>query len=656
MEPDQEPGAQQPVHAPMRRSATGGCWIVLPGILSTLGHLVFVSLLLSKWESLEDVNGGPLNFTSSFDGLPTDAAGPSWFSVFAPSWIAELIVVAMATCTVFSLPQTARNLRLLHVNSIAQSILCALFQVLFAFRLTVRRGSWFLVFSPWYMAMLVQVGLHYRKNADARGRRPGFPIGILHLLALVVSFKLEGAFNYASSSWANVLWPLWGVAGFFLLSLLLGLCCGLPCLMRRDAQVRCHLLCMFSALLLLLCSVVLPGLLALIRLTLWLDGKRSMAARDILVPYLIAVSIVLLLLCVSLAIVSFSSALRARGGLGAGDGAGDGSDEDGSMAELLSSMPAPTALVRESSTLFRRVSSATLDKYEQRHLSSGDRLLVQSSAGADDRSSNMSDSSGDGGVELGELRTPASLEAAAAAAAIRPPNAELAEIRVDLATPEPRAGAAGSSAIDALGAPASSDATAPVAAAAAAVADVTEAALTAAAGGGSGHSLADSSEGVRRDGKLVDDEGDEDGLGGELCWICCQGEREAVLLECGHGGICFSCALRCARKRPPLCPMCRSPIQQIVRIAGPATLVDGELVVPASAGNCAPASTGASATTNASGTAGGSSGSGVAAAPADAPGTDAAADRATGPGADEAGARLSDVMARRASDEVPLMR
>lgn len=566
---DAEPGL--PVHPQAHARRHGGCWIVLPGILTTLGHLIFIALLLAKWEALEAANGGVLNFTAGFTSPAAELplAGPSWFSVFAPSWVAELVVCAMGACTVASLPHTAHNLRLLHINSIAQSMLCALFQLLFAFRLTIERGSWFLVFSPWYMAMAAQTSLHYRKTTDGRGRRPGFPIGILHLLALVVSFKLEGAFNYDKSSWANVLWPLWGVAGFFLLSLALGVCCGLPCLLRRDAQVRCHLLCMFSALLLLLCSVVLPALLAAVRLTMWLDGDASIECRAILVPYLIAVSIVLLLLCVSLAIVSFSSAVRARGL--AGGSSADGDDDDGNaLAELFSSLPAPKALVRESSTLFRRVSSATMDKFEARHpeldhdsLLSRHRQRDGDSAGgggADDRSSEGSNASAEHAIELGEL--PACLPRQCEEGAVRPPVGELGEICVDQPLAEPgtegaeAGGGAGGTARDG-----DSDG-------------------DGAHGDGGAASSGSADGGVRRNGKLVDaDDEEEDGLGGEFCWICCQGPREAVLLECGHGGICFSCAERCARTRPPLCPMCRTRITQIVRIAGPAEMVDGEVLV-----------------------------------------------------------------------------
>tara|TARA_B110001452_G_scaffold36138_1_gene27718 strand:+ start:266 stop:523 length:258 start_codon:yes stop_codon:yes gene_type:complete len=51
-----------------------------------------------------------------------------------------------------------------------------------------------------------------------------------------------------------------------------------------------------------------------------------------------------------------------------------------------------------------------------------------------------------------------------------------------------------------------------------------------------------------------------------LCWICFEGPRDAVLLECGHGGICHSCAQRVFRKKNRLCPMCRQPVTQVVHI------------------------------------------------------------------------------------------
>ena len=55
-------------------------------------------------------------------------------------------------------------------------------------------------------------------------------------------------------------------------------------------------------------------------------------------------------------------------------------------------------------------------------------------------------------------------------------------------------------------------------------------------------------------------------LDDDVCAICFTGPRDAVLLECGHGGICFACAKRCMRKKGRECPMCRAPVEQVVQI------------------------------------------------------------------------------------------
>jgi len=64
---------------------------------------------------------------------------------------------------------------------------------------------------------------------------------------------------------------------------------------------------------------------------------------------------------------------------------------------------------------------------------------------------------------------------------------------------------------------------------------------------------------------LADDEERGD-ASDSLCWICFEGQRDAVLLECGHGGICFACAQRCFKKKGRICPMCRQPVTQVVHI------------------------------------------------------------------------------------------
>ena len=49
-----------------------------------------------------------------------------------------------------------------------------------------------------------------------------------------------------------------------------------------------------------------------------------------------------------------------------------------------------------------------------------------------------------------------------------------------------------------------------------------------------------------------------------VCWVCYEGPREAVLMECGHGGVCYSCAKRIFRKKGRLCPICRQRITTVL--------------------------------------------------------------------------------------------
>lgn len=69
--------------------------------------------------------------------------------------------------------------------------------------------------------------------------------------------------------------------------------------------------------------------------------------------------------------------------------------------------------------------------------------------------------------------------------------------------------------------------------------------------------------------------------GGIVCWICESGPREAVFLECGHGGVCYPCARKCWNsQRNHGCPVCRQPVTQVVRIAPEETPgADGQLIV-----------------------------------------------------------------------------
>ncbi|CAD8094910.1 unnamed protein product [Paramecium sonneborni] len=50
------------------------------------------------------------------------------------------------------------------------------------------------------------------------------------------------------------------------------------------------------------------------------------------------------------------------------------------------------------------------------------------------------------------------------------------------------------------------------------------------------------------------------------CIICCEKPSNAVLMNCGHGGICYQCAIQMAQKSKE-CFLCRQNIQEIYEIA-----------------------------------------------------------------------------------------
>lgn len=49
----------------------------------------------------------------------------------------------------------------------------------------------------------------------------------------------------------------------------------------------------------------------------------------------------------------------------------------------------------------------------------------------------------------------------------------------------------------------------------------------------------------------------------EPCYVCYETEATAVLLNCGHSGICVQCA---KKLKPRLCPICRKPIEKTVQL------------------------------------------------------------------------------------------
>jgi hypothetical protein len=53
----------------------------------------------------------------------------------------------------------------------------------------------------------------------------------------------------------------------------------------------------------------------------------------------------------------------------------------------------------------------------------------------------------------------------------------------------------------------------------------------------------------------------------KICEMCCENNCNAVIMECGHGGICYECSLE-LWKTTGFCHMCRGNISQVLQIEG----------------------------------------------------------------------------------------
>lgn len=55
-------------------------------------------------------------------------------------------------------------------------------------------------------------------------------------------------------------------------------------------------------------------------------------------------------------------------------------------------------------------------------------------------------------------------------------------------------------------------------------------------------------------------------LTGEECLICCDRPVDSVLYACGHMCVCSDCGVKLTETSNPSCPVCRSPIRDIIKI------------------------------------------------------------------------------------------
>jgi hypothetical protein len=68
----------------------------------------------------------------------------------------------------------------------------------------------------------------------------------------------------------------------------------------------------------------------------------------------------------------------------------------------------------------------------------------------------------------------------------------------------------------------------------------------------------------------------------QCCYICMSDEQNAVFMPCGHGGVCYECAINAWKKKQsaaPSCPQCRLPVSQILRLGKTVRRQDGSELV-----------------------------------------------------------------------------
>lgn len=52
----------------------------------------------------------------------------------------------------------------------------------------------------------------------------------------------------------------------------------------------------------------------------------------------------------------------------------------------------------------------------------------------------------------------------------------------------------------------------------------------------------------------------------EVCAVCYIQKSNSVIMDCGHGGLCFPCALKICEQNEK-CYICRNPIQKILEVS-----------------------------------------------------------------------------------------
>jgi hypothetical protein len=51
-----------------------------------------------------------------------------------------------------------------------------------------------------------------------------------------------------------------------------------------------------------------------------------------------------------------------------------------------------------------------------------------------------------------------------------------------------------------------------------------------------------------------------------MCVVCFDAPKDHIIVPCGHQCVCEACAEQLTKTRTPMCPVCRGPIQQTMKV------------------------------------------------------------------------------------------
>jgi hypothetical protein len=51
-----------------------------------------------------------------------------------------------------------------------------------------------------------------------------------------------------------------------------------------------------------------------------------------------------------------------------------------------------------------------------------------------------------------------------------------------------------------------------------------------------------------------------------MCVVCFDAPKEYAIVPCGHQCVCESCAEQLTETRTPMCPVCRGPIRETMKV------------------------------------------------------------------------------------------